>query len=309
MTVWPGDDSFGHGERWIGVRQCHSAAEANQLALVLIAAGIRSTTIAMDSGLLLLVAVADGERAQREILAYESENRPAPAPARPTRPLGDGVTAALAAVAAVVFTFVASNRGAFSFDWLGAGVAQAGRMVGDGEWARAITALGLHADLGHIASNVGMGVLFGLLIAQLVGGGLAWLAILVGGGLGNAVNAALQPATHGAIGASTAVFAALGILAVLSLGGPRLTWRRGLRRWAPLGAAVMVFAGYGVGGERTDVGAHITGLVMGCAVGAVLYAFRHRIPQGRMAQVAYGAAALALFAGAWGLALATYPSA
>ncbi len=107
-----------------------------------------------------------------------------------------------------------------------------------------------------------------MLAAQALGGGVAWLSIVVAGGAGNIINAWLQPPQHHAIGASTAVFGALGILVALSL----YHWRRRsggvIRRWSPLIGGFVLLAYTGMGGERTDVLAHVTGLVAGLAVGA-----------------------------------------
>ena len=120
-----------------------------------------------------------------------------------------------------------------------------------GEWWRAVTALGLHADLGHIGSNLVAGSLFGFFLAEILGGGLAWLMILAAGAAGNAINALIQPATHTSIGASTAVFGAVGLIAVLALRYRPRRWRRGLRRWAPLAAGIMLLAFLGTEGSAS----------------------------------------------------------
>ncbi|HEX5932387.1 MAG TPA: rhomboid family intramembrane serine protease, partial [Methyloceanibacter sp.] len=189
---------------------------------------------------------------------------------------------------------------AFSWDWWAAGTAQAG-LITDGEWWRTLTALGLHADVGHLASNLFFGSVLGLLLAQALGSGFAWLAILLAGGLGNAMGALLQPATHAAVGASTAVFGALGILAALAWKRQAAVWRLRLRRWLPFAAGLMLFAYLGVGGDRTDVVGHIAGLAAGGGIGVALGA--RKSPKGRRVQWACGTAAAALFALAWALAL------
>ena len=140
--------------------------------------------------------------------------------------------------------------------------------VVEGQWWRVFTALTLHADAAHLVANLAFGAVFGLLAAQALGGGVAWLGIVLAGGAGNLANAFLQPPQHSAIGASTAVFGALGILVALALyhwrsrsGGP-------VRRWSPLIGGLMLLAYTGMGGERTDILAHVTGLLAGLAVGA-----------------------------------------
>ncbi|MGD9536780.1 MAG: rhomboid family intramembrane serine protease [Alphaproteobacteria bacterium] len=277
-----------------------TSAEAEEYALVLVAMGIECRLIRHEHGIGLGVAALEVDRARHELLAYEEENRPQPAPM--TYPFGDGLDGVLIFCAVGVFVYSASGRGLFSKDWWTSGSAQAGLIV-NGEWWRALTALGLHADEGHLIANLILGGLFGIFLAHTLGAGLAWLAILVAGGAGNLLNALTHPATHTSVGASTAVFAALGLLAAL-------TWkreaggRRGFGRWLPLAGGVMLLAFLGVGGERTDVGAHIAGFLSGGVLGAALHFAGPRLPHGRLAQIGFGAVALGLFALAWGFAFA-----
>jgi membrane associated rhomboid family serine protease len=207
------------------------------------------------------------------------------------------------ASSAPILYYGAASHDSFSRDWLTAGDAQAGLIVG-GEWWRVLTALGLHGDEGHLLSNLVAGSLIGILLAQILGGGLAWLAILLAGGIGNGLSALLQPASHAAIGASTAVFGGLGLLVVMMVKYQASLWRVGLRRWLPLAVGVMLLAFLGIEGERIDIGGHIAGFLAGCLLGAGLIAMGEPSARSRPGlQVAAGAAALALFAGAWVIAL------
>ena len=227
----------------------------------------------------LLVAGAEAaERARLELTSYERENAPRQRPSLPARPLSAGFDAALAYCAVLLFFFVASRRHAFGVDWLEIGAAAAGRIL-QGEWWRTVTALGLHADLDHLLGNLFFGTLFGLLVAQLLGWGLGWLAIIVAGTLGNFIDALLHPAGHSAIGASTALFGALGILAAHAWQARVLTWRGGVRRWAPLAGGTMLLVLLGTSGERTDVTAHVAGFAAGWLIGLAL-AGPVRMPQG-----------------------------
>jgi membrane associated rhomboid family serine protease len=218
------------------------------------------------------------------------------------RSLAAGLEGALVYCAVLFFLYGAPRRQAFSWDWWSAGAAQAGLIV-DGEWWRTMTALGLHVDIGHLASNLAFGSGLGLLLTQLLGTGLAWLAILLAGAFGNALCALLEPATHTAVGASTAVFGALGILAALAWRRQVAIWRLRLRRWLPFAAGLMLLAYLGVGGERTDVVGHFAGFVAGAALGAPLAFKAPGRLQGARAQWACGTAAFAPFALAWLLAL------
>lgn len=276
--------------------------EVEQMALVLAAVGIRCRVVAAEGDVLLLVPWPYAMRARRELAAYARENA-APPPARRTmRPIGRGVDAVLGGVAVLTFLFAADRRRAFSLDWATIGAAQAG-LITDGQWWRTLTALGLHADLEHLVGNLLFGAAFALVASQVLGAGLAWLAIVAAGGVGNAINAVLQSADHAAIGASTAVFGTLGILSGHAWRTRVVPWRGGLRRWAPLGAGVMLLAFLGTDGERTDVGAHVLGFATGAAIGLALAQAGGRVPQGDRAQRVYGALACVLFALAWASAL------
>jgi membrane associated rhomboid family serine protease len=188
-------------------------------------------------------------------------------------------------------------------DWLGAGKMDAG-LVRQGEWWRCITALTLHADLSHLVGNVVFGALFGLLASQRLGMGLAWFAILVSGMLGNGLNAFVQVPKHTAIGASTAVFAALGILAGSAWTDRRHhTHRSWIIRWAPMVSGIVLLAFLGTGGERTDITAHLTGFLSGGLFGVGFGRLGDRFELKPQFQGILGLSIFAILAFAWLLAL------
>src|SRR5690606_35050914 len=101
------------------------------------------------------------------------------------------------------------------------------------------------------------------------------------------------------IGASTAVFATLGLVAAYAWKQHSAGALRWARRWAPLIAAVALLAFTGAGGERTDVLAHLTGFISGALVG-----FANALPQTRaffkrVRQLVSGLIAVARVMGAW----------
>lgn len=285
---------------WIEIRHFQERSVAEQHALVLIAMSIRCLLIRKPWGIGLMVASPDAERAEYQLQEYAAENRPPPAqrPRFAISQVGDG---ALIFSAAVVLVQAAAVGNWLGFDWFSTGAANAGAITG-GEWWRAFTALGLHGDLGHLMSNVVFGSFFGIVLCQILGAGLGWLSILLAGGLGNLVNAVFHSATHSSIGASTAVFAAVGLLAALTWQQQRF-YRFGLRRYAPLAAGLMLLAFLGLGGERTDIGGHVAGFGAGVVLAIPLHMAADRIPVTNRAQVWYGVAAIALFAVVWILAL------
>jgi len=251
------------------VRRCAKRRQAEQYALVLAAMGIRST-IAMEGKLnTLYVADEDAARAHDELMAYDSENRQRPLQRDRLRTALPPIELALVYCAILLFFFAAERRDAFSLDWIGEGSAQAGLMLG-GEWWRAVTALCLHVSAVHLLGNLIFGSVFLMLLAQVTGAGLAGLSMVAAGAAGNALNAFVHSPSHTSIGASTAIFAGLGLLAAL-----RQVWRPDrsyfmLRNWAPLAGGVTLLLFLGFSGENTDILGHVMGFVSGIGAGWVL---------------------------------------
>lgn len=260
----------------------------------------------LQSGWWVLLVPSDHwNAAAAELDAYTSENLSSDSvmPALPTVYPGGKTGAAVYAAVILMIGFL-SLPGALGIDLYSAGNSQAGLVVA-GQWWRTMTALTLHADFGHLASNLVFGVLFGILAGRALGGGVGWSGIVLAGTLGNLANALIQDADHRSIGASTAVFATLGILVALAL-RPRTQTRESLlRRWSPLIGGVMLLAFIGVGGERTDVMAHVTGFLAGLLVGwACRYLPVRWLGDGRV-QFATAFATVAFVALAWVVALGT----
>jgi len=236
--------------------------------MVLDAAGIRAWIDHRRGQWLLVVPEEALPRALQELDDYQREILTEPhRKERPVSPLAGGGIGVVAYTVVLIGAAGLASRYAFGADWFEAGRAQAGLIV-EGEWWRVFTALTLHVDAGHLVANLVFGSVFGFLAAQVLGGGAAWFVILLGGGLGNAVNAGLQPPQHAAVGASTAVFAALGVLVAVSLYHRRNLPGGVVRRWSPLVGGLVLLAYMGMSGERTDVLAHVTGLLAGLVLGA-----------------------------------------
>lgn len=288
----------------ISVRLCTSQHDANQHALVLTAVGIPSHTAVEDDGIMLYVAIDDAAEAIRQLVAYdEEEARRARAPSR-TKFLVPKPEGPLAFIAVMLFFFVAVESSAWNLEWLARGASQAG-LIMQGEWWRTVTALFLHVDGSHLLGNLAMGVVVGLLVAQLLGSGVAWLAILVSGIVGNALNAVIQLPTHTSIGASTAVFGGIGLLAGFTQVSSSAPWHRGARRWAPAGAGLALLVMMGTAGERTDIWAHVTGFVTGGLMGLVFGRFGECLVARPKMQAMSGLAIFAVIGAAWLAALGT----
>jgi membrane associated rhomboid family serine protease len=206
-----------------------------------------------------------------------------------------------ALVLSVVFALQTGYEG--GIDWARAGAVEVDR-VRAGQWWRVITALTLHADFPHLIGNLIFGGFFGLLLARQIGGGLSWLLILLAGAAGNMMNVAVQRPEHASLGASTAVFGALGLLAAYLWSGRHLLHDTWARRWAPMVGGLWLLAWLGTGDEQTDIVAHLTGFLAGCGLGAVLGAVLAPGQPGPLRQAALGTIAVLGVAGAWALGLA-----
>ncbi len=235
---------------------------------------------------------------QAEQLRFAAAHRAAQQmPSRPARPgawLGAlGYALVLLVVAAAVST------GFGRLDAFEAGTLDAAR-VRSGEWWRAWTALTLHVDAAHITANLGAGIWFGWLAGQLAGPGTAWLLIVLGAGLANLIEGLAAAPGYRSVGASTAVFTALGLMSAWSWREHRHLWLRWPSRLAPLVAGVVLLGWLGTSGEHTDVMGHLLGFAVGVALGAT----RHVRALARLPQWLAGAVALGVIAVAWAWACA-----
>jgi len=255
-----------------------------------------------DGGFLLVVPAEIAEKARYEIWQYEQENRASRPPPPGIRPVyQSGLYGAVGYVLVISLVAVLSGESAFQRDWLAAGRVD-GELIRAGEWWRTITALTLHSGLRHFVGNLGFGVFFGMLAGRLLGPGVTWLAVVWSSSIANFLNTLLLDSSHRAIGASTAVFAALGLLA-------GFVWRSRLMRqdrWAyrvgPLVGGVALLAFTGTGDANTDVGAHLAGFVCGLITGMLLTII-YPLVTGKTVQRWSGAAALGAVLLAWAFAL------
>jgi membrane associated rhomboid family serine protease len=205
----------------------------------------------------------------------------------------------LAYWAILLFFFAAARTDFLSIDWLEIGSAQAGS-IRAGDWWRIVTALFLHQSGTHLLGNLAFGTAFLLLLSQVLGRGVSALAVIAGGAVGNLLDILVRPASHTVIGASTAIFAAVGLLASLQFKsrGDRRVFST-LRGWAPIGGGVMLLAFLGFGDGQTDILAHVFGFVSGAALGVVLARFDRLWLDDRHAQVRSAWAAGGIAALAW----------
>lgn len=278
---------------------------ASDRALVLTSLDIPCELLHVDARSVLVVPAELAERARFELWQYDQENRPRRRRSRPVMQVHqfhNGLTGVFGYVLVLILAGWLAGRSAFGFDWFERGRVD-GELVRAGEWWRVLTALTLHGGVGHLLGNLGFGALFGGLAGRLMGSGVAWLAILAAGGAGNALNTLLLESAHRSVGASTAVFAALGLLAGFVWRARLMAQERWAYRLGPVIGGIALLAYTGTGDAQTDIGAHLAGFVCGFAAGIAL-TFTATRRGGARLQAICGAAAAALILAAWGAAFA-----
>ncbi len=208
---------------------------------------------------------------------------------------------AAAASIAAVFWVSGPRNGADAGGWFNAGSGVAAEIV-HGHWWRAVTALTLHSDFMHVTGNAVAFIVFLSALGRWLGGGVAMFATLLAGAAGNLVTAYVYGSPHNVVGASTATFAALGLLGGLQFQRRfrARTVGRLKRAFLGMAASLGLFAMLGVG-ERVDMLAHATGLVCGLIFG-LLWGHLVRRPVKQLAQALCLIATVAVVAGAWLLA-------
>lgn len=300
---------------WIEVARSRDARAIRHQVLTLQSLGIASGILQVGGEQVLVVRDHDAQGAAAELERYTRENVDWPPRETYPAPVSQGIHAAIVygGLLTLLFTFQEAHR--FGVDWESLGRADAAN-IRAGEWWRAITALTLHADVAHLAGNVVFGAALAVILAQSVGVGLAWACVLLAGTFGNYANAWLQDASHRSLGASTAVFGALGVqVAYEYVRRTELGYKR-WRRWVPVIMGFGLLAWLGAGGvhvedpksleglERVDIGAHGLGFAFGGLIGlAVARIPRKKLRASNAMQAAICAAVVAAVIGAWALAL------
>jgi membrane associated rhomboid family serine protease len=245
---------------------------ARERSTVLLAKGVDHWVAEAPEGFALYVEGQHLDEARTQIEAYDAEQGQAAAreapPVRPHYAAGWKGMIVAAVVLICIFQWQKSAGTGIEEKWCRDSTAIFDR----GEWWRLGTALLLHADVGHLAGNILFGAVFGGFVAWAFGPWLGWSMVLLCGVLGNLATAWVwHPDPYRGIGASTAVFGAVGLL--VGHGLHEVRHCRGLRQhraWLlPLGGglALLGFFGAGDGKGDIDLAAHLFGFLWGLPLG------------------------------------------
>ena len=270
-------------------------------ALVLASLQIPHQLIDDGGSCALIVPAQFSAQAFEELQLYDEENPPVqPKPVRKIE-YQDATPGLIGYVFVVCAVAGMAGYSFFQSNWFVAGRVD-GELIRNGEIWRLFTALTLHSGVKHLLGNIVFGVFFGLFAGRLLGSGIAWLAIVLAAATGNALNTLLLEATHRSIGASTAVFAALGLVAGYVWFGKLMPQERWSNRYGPIVGGLALLMYTGTGGENTDIGAHLLGFVSGFGAGLILTRLG-RLPKDTQTQLVAGVIAFGLIFFSWAIAL------
>jgi membrane associated rhomboid family serine protease len=243
----------------------NSRQEAMDWSLVLISQGIESRIHYLEesSTWMVEVAVADHERALASINQYRKENRGWPWQRQVSRSglrFDWGCVGWLFLIIMFYWLDQHSNLTAGLLDT---------RAVTEGQCWRLFTALWLHADLGHLATNAALGLLLSGLVMGRFGTGLGLLSICLTGIGGNLASWLLASTPHISLGASGMVMGCVGLLTAQR---PSQFWTSPppyRKLVTSLCGGIMLFVLLGLE-PKSDVVAHGGGFLSGLMIGWIL---------------------------------------
>lgn len=275
-----------------------SRREAESVSLVLAAEGIAHRVFAEGGRWFVGLDSDERARADAALASYARENVLQPVP--PEDPATVVETRAGLWLAACLLAAYAWTGGWWDGNpWFERGANDA-RLVVAGEVWRVVTALTLHSDVTHVLGNAFSCAVFASLLMRRFGAGVGGALLLASGAVGNWLTSEWHQSQHRSVGASTALFGAIGALAATELVRRRSLRVRWAQAWLPLAGGLGLLAMLGTG-RGSDLTAHVLGLASGALFGFAAARALPR-PPATSAQLAVASVTLAVLAWAWGAA-------
>jgi membrane associated rhomboid family serine protease len=253
----------------------------------------------------LWVAAPHAPFARRQLARLEAQARQSAVPAVSETPLAAAWSSLLVAGGLTLLHLLITGEAQRELFYGAYGAVD--RLIRAGEWYRCVSALLLHSTPAHLLGNAAALILFGPFVCRRFGHGWGWLLVLTSGVGGNCLNAWVRKAPqllmgpHLSVGASTAVFGAVGILVAVNLHRRRETVGARWRSWTPLagGLGFLAFMGSAPG---SDLLAHLFGFAVGLGIGAAAGPWRLPVVHmGFQALTAFTALATVVWAWSQGL--------
>jgi membrane associated rhomboid family serine protease len=247
-----------------------TAREGFERGLVVLSMGLSYWLMPSGGRFRLLVEAKYLEPIRRQISCYDRESLywPPKPESYLESPSREGFATPLLWAGALVIIFLLQCSRPGDLEKVGA--LDAAALFDRGEAWRLGSALFLHADLGHLVSNLLGGIFVFFSVVTVLGAQRGWLLILVSSLLGNLVAASINyPGPYHSLGASTAIFGGLGLLTGRALFTVRKTDHPHRIRTViePLAAGLALLGLFGAGGLHTDLVAHLGGFFSGLALG------------------------------------------
>ena len=241
--------------------------QADAYGLVLASSGLWFSVKQTADGREIWVAASSRQKALNLITEYIRENQHVVLTDEPETPQHKKIYTGLWASVLLLVCHIVSNMANTPDTFIKLYGSSASDIL-NGEVYRTVTSLMLHSGYVHLVGNMAGLAIFGTAVCNLTGRGAGWLMILLTGIIGNLVNAVLFKYGHISIGASTAVFGAVGILTAYQFYSKiRMPGRR-KKAWIPL-AGGLVLLGLLGSGVRSDLTAHLFGFMAGIGLGMV----------------------------------------
>jgi rhomboid protease GluP len=272
--------------------------QADLCSLVLSASGIVFRLSRDKHGFTVWVAEEVYRRAQQCMQSYFSENRDAVSFQDRKGTLVSSGSVVSGMIASLLLLCIHAQVAGSGYenqimDQYGASA----RAILYGDFYRSVTSLMLHADMIHLVGNMAGIFIFGTAVCAVCGWGVGWLMILTSGIIGNLINAYMHETGHISIGASTAIFGAIGILSGYQLIRSQRFYQRRFAAWAPLACGLALLGLLG-SAPHSDLAAHFFGFAAGIGMG-VCYAWGVRYPLTIYYQIISICLVLFLIAAAW----------